>query len=59
MRELGNLNQSEHEAFAHYISGLDVKKYYLVGQSMKEFVVPILEKAGKDVVWKKSSREIA
>jgi UDP-N-acetylmuramyl pentapeptide synthase len=58
MRELGDFCKDEHELFATYISTLDVEKYFLVGESMRIYALPILEQAGKDVVRNVSSREL-
>jgi UDP-N-acetylmuramoyl-tripeptide--D-alanyl-D-alanine ligase len=58
MRELGDFEQSEHEALAQELLALDIGKFFLVGNAMKTYVLPILEWAGKEVVWNKSSREM-
>jgi UDP-N-acetylmuramoyl-tripeptide--D-alanyl-D-alanine ligase len=45
MRELGESTQALHEALAKLLLKSDIDRVFLVGQSMRQFVLPILEKS--------------
>jgi UDP-N-acetylmuramyl pentapeptide synthase len=49
MRELGDHTQDCHEQLAHWIMSQNVAKVFLVGQSMLEYIVPLLKQSNIDV----------
>lgn len=50
MRELGDHTQDCHEELTHWIIAQEIAKVFLVGQSMLEYVVPLLKQSGIDVI---------